>query len=190
MPDHVVLRRATGGDLRFLSDLASDPSVEPFLMPGASEQHVLRALADEESLFVIESPKGDRVGGLALQVFSRHSGICELTRLMVRPDRRRAGIASAAVALVCQDAVADLGMHRIQAEVYGDNLASQKLFEQVGFAREGTRRRAYWRRGGWLDGVMYGLLAEELKAQQEARLWRHPRTSPEGDQTGSDIDQL
>jgi hypothetical protein len=25
-----------------------------------------------------------------------------------------------------------------------------------------VRRRAYWRRDRWLDGVMYGLLDEEL----------------------------
>lgn len=30
------------------------------------------------------------------------------------------------------------------------------------FRQEGIRRRAYWRRGQWLDGVLYGLLDEEL----------------------------
>jgi RimJ/RimL family protein N-acetyltransferase len=27
---------------------------------------------------------------------------------------------------------------------------------------EGIRRQAYWRRGRWIDGVMFGILAEEL----------------------------
>jgi RimJ/RimL family protein N-acetyltransferase len=53
-------------------------------------------------------------------------------------------------------------MHRIQLEVYGDNDAAQRAFERAGFRREGTRRRAYWRRDAWQDGVLYGLLADEL----------------------------
>jgi RimJ/RimL family protein N-acetyltransferase len=81
---------------------------------------------------------------------------------MVSPERRRAGVASEAVRLACRHALVDRGMHRVQAEVYGDNVAAQRLFERVGFVHEGTRRSAYWRRERWLDGVLYGLLAEEL----------------------------
>jgi RimJ/RimL family protein N-acetyltransferase len=58
--------------------------------------------------------------------------------------------------------VVEHGLHRIETQVYGDNLRGQRLFERAGFMREGTRRRAYWRREQWLDGVYYGLLAEEL----------------------------
>jgi RimJ/RimL family protein N-acetyltransferase len=36
------------------------------------------------------------------------------------------------------------------------------VFERAGFVREGVRRRAYDRAGGWQDGVFFGLLAEEL----------------------------
>jgi RimJ/RimL family protein N-acetyltransferase len=81
---------------------------------------------------------------------------------MIVPRRRGAGIGSQAVRLACGLAFAQGGMHRVQAEVYSDNLASQRLFERVGFTREGVRRRAYWRRDRWLDGVMYGLLDDEL----------------------------
>jgi RimJ/RimL family protein N-acetyltransferase len=65
----------------------------------------------------------------------------------------------------CRHALHDHDMHRVQAECYGDNPAAHRLFERAGFTREGTRRRAYWRRGGWLDGVLFGLLAEELSPE-------------------------
>ena len=32
-----------------------------------------------------------------------------------------------------------------------------------GFTREGVRRKAYWRNDEWVDGVLYGLLAEEAE---------------------------
>jgi RimJ/RimL family protein N-acetyltransferase len=82
---------------------------------------------------------------------------------MVDPAVRRAGIGGRAVALACRRALLDHGFHRVQAETYGDNLAGQRLFERVGFVREGVRRRAYWRRDEWLDGVLFGILAEELR---------------------------
>ena len=58
--------------------------------------------------------------------------------------------------------VRNLGYHRVQLEVYGFNEPAQRLFERAGFTREGTRRRAYWRQGEWTDGVLYGLLEEDL----------------------------
>jgi hypothetical protein len=65
-------------------------------------------------------------------------------------------------------ALADHGLHRIQAEVYGDSLAAQALFNWAGFTREGTRRTAYWRRGGWQDGVLFGMLADELSSARDS----------------------
>lgn len=177
MPPELELRLASDRDLGFLSALAGEPSVEPFLAPGAGDEDRLRTLlaetaseGDPSGLFVIgsvggESVDGELVGGLALKLVSRNSRICELTRLMVSPQVRGRGIASGAVRLACRHALVEHDFHRVQAETYGDNLAGQRLFERVGFAREGVRRRAYWRRDQWIDGVLYGLLVDELRGQ-------------------------
>jgi RimJ/RimL family protein N-acetyltransferase len=167
-PD-ISLEPATEVDITFLSALAADPAVAPFLMVGASDADSLRSLLTRDSpdgmpvgLFVIRLPAGERVGGLALRIINRRSRICELSRLMISTYRRRTGIAAAAVTRACRLALVDFDLHRIQAEVYGDNLPGQALFERVGFVREGTRRRAYWRRGQWQDGILFGMLADEL----------------------------
>jgi RimJ/RimL family protein N-acetyltransferase len=165
----VSLVPATEDDLPFLYALASHPAVEPFLAVGAGERDVLRGLLDDalrepgpNGLFLIRSSEGESLGGLRLRVVNQRSRICELSRLMIRPDKRRAGVATAAVMLACRKVLVDHGLHRIQLEVYGDNLPGQALFERIGFVREGTRRRAYWRRNCWQDGVQFGMLAEEL----------------------------
>lgn len=163
------LREATDDDITYLMALAADPRVEPFLAVAAADEDRLRALMSAPGpapgsggLLVIESADGEALGGLGLTVVNVRSRICEISRVMVRPDRRRSGIALAAVRLACRHALHDHGMHRIQAECYGDNPVAHSLFERAGFTREGTRRRAYWRRGGWLDGVLFGLVADEL----------------------------
>ncbi len=166
------LAAATEDDLPFLSELAADPEVEPFLAFGAAEGERLRALLhapgpapDSTALLRIESDGGDTLGALALSLVNPRSRICDISRVMIRPDRRRSGIAGTAIELACAHALVDHGMHRVQTECYGDNHTAHRLFERAGFTREGIRRRAYWRRGGWLDGVMFGLLAEEFSLE-------------------------
>jgi RimJ/RimL family protein N-acetyltransferase len=163
------LRSAGSADLPYLAALANDPQVEPFLVPGAGNEERLRALlaearepGDPSGVFVIALREGARVGALTLRLVSRNSRIVEVTQLMVSPEARGAGVATAAVRLACELAFREHEMHRVQAESYGHNVAGQRVFERAGFTREGTRRRAYWRNGGWLDGALYGILAEEF----------------------------
>jgi len=163
---------ATEDDLPFLSELAADPAVEPFLAFGAAEDERLRPLLHapgpapgSTALLRIDSDTGDRLGALALSLINPRSRICDISRVMIRPDRRRAGIGSTAIEVACAHALSEHGMHRVQTECYEDNHAAHRLFESVGFTCEGIRRRAYWRRGGWLDGVMFGLLAEEFSSE-------------------------
>lgn len=171
MPPELKLRAASTADLAYLAALASDPEVEPFLAPGAGDEERLRAFlaetrepGDPSGLLVIQRRDGEAVGAFALQLISRNSRIAELTRLMISPAARREGIGTAAVRLACELAFVGHGLHRVQAETYGDNLPGQRLFERAGFTREGTRRRAYRRRGEWIDGALYGILAEEFGA--------------------------
>jgi RimJ/RimL family protein N-acetyltransferase len=56
----------------------------------------------------------------------------------------------------------DLGFHRLQLEIYGFNERAQAHAERAGFIREGVRRKAYDRHGEWVDGVIYGLVREDL----------------------------
>ncbi len=138
--------------------------MEPYLAPGRGELVPLRELnAVEEpyGLYVIES-LGRPVGGLALTATGRSGSIAEISRVMVSSKARRLGVALEAIRLACRLMLKEHGRHRIETQVYGDNVAGQRLFERAGFTREGARRGAYWRRERWLDGVYYGLLAEEL----------------------------
>ncbi len=166
----LALRPVVDEDLDLLGTLARDPAVEPYLAPGAWERSSLSAWFERDpeggapptGAYVIESTAGTPLGGLVLTVVNRRHGICDLARVMVMPEARRAGAALAAIRLAARTALVDHGLHRLEAQVYGDNLAGQRLFERAGFAREGSRRRAYWRREQWLDGIHYGLLAEEF----------------------------
>ena len=55
-----------------------------------------------------------------------------------------------------------LGLRRVHAGCFADNEPSWRLMERLGMRREEhSRKTALHRSGEWLDGMNYGLLAEE-----------------------------
>ena len=78
------------------------------------------------------------------------------------PAFRGAKVADTAARLFQRHLFDDLGFHRVQMEIYGFNERAMRHAERAGFTREGLRRKAYWRNGEWVDGVLFGLVAEDL----------------------------
>ncbi len=81
------------------------------------------------------------------------------------------GMASLAVALVCDHAFGAVGLHRLQADIRPENGPSRRLVERLGFAREGLLRRYLDIDGAWRDHLAYGLLADDLPEGVLSR-WR------------------
>ena len=71
------------------------------------------------------------------------------------------GIASLAVALVCDHAFGPARLHRLQADIRPENGPSQRLVERLGFQPEGVLRRYLDIDGDWRDHRCYALLAED-----------------------------
>ena len=71
------------------------------------------------------------------------------------------GIATEAVTAVCAEVFRHSPIHRIEATVVPENVASARVLAYVGFVKEGTRRQAALQESSWLDCDLYGLLKEE-----------------------------
>lgn len=54
-----------------------------------------------------------------------------------------------------------LNLHRLDAEILGDNAASEKCAKHVGFLLEGVRREAVHKDGFYIDSLVFGLLRSE-----------------------------
>jgi [ribosomal protein S5]-alanine N-acetyltransferase len=83
------------------------------------------------------------------------------------------GMASLAVALVCDHAFGEVGLHRVEADIRPENLPSQRLVERLAFRREGLLRRYLDIDGDWRDHISYALLAEDLPGGVLAQWKRH-----------------
>jgi RimJ/RimL family protein N-acetyltransferase len=164
------LRRATPDDVDFMADLAGHEDVEPFMAAVSARDResllaeVERSEAEPEHYgrFIVEV-EGQRAGVMAFEVFSHRSRIADLRSLMLLPDFRGRGIADAAARLLVRHLLFDLDYHRVQLECYGFNERAIKHAERAGFVQEGVKRNAYWRHGEWVDGVIFGLVREDLE---------------------------
>lgn len=166
----VAIRRARPDDVPFLADLVGHGDVAPFLaaVRPADEASLAELVARSErepelfGLLVIEVD-GERAGTVEFEVVNRRSRIASLGGLALAPRFRGRGVADEAARLLQRHLLREVGLHRLQMEVYGFNERAQRHAERAGFVREGVRRKAYWRQGTWVDGVLYGLVAEDLE---------------------------
>jgi steroid Delta-isomerase len=188
----VSLRRAELGDVDFLLELVRHEDVQPFLGAVAAADaesfaaEVERSLAEPHDFgrFVI-AVDGERAGTCGFEIANRRSAVAHLERLAVHPDFRGRRISDDAARLLQRHLFHDLGYHRLQLEIYGFNERAQLHAERSGYVREGVKRGAYWRRGGWVDGILYGLLSEEVELPEGVRLLHdHVVRFNEGIRTG------
>jgi RimJ/RimL family protein N-acetyltransferase len=168
------LRRADPDDVDFFAELTTHEGVEPYL--AASRPRERDALLEEIARsqeepaefgrFVVEVEKDRkwaRAGAMGFELANRRSRIANLSNLAIHPDFRGRRLSDRAAKLLQRYLLFELDFHRLQLEIYGFNERAQRHAERAGFVHEGARRLAYWRHGKWVDGVIYGLVREDLE---------------------------
>jgi RimJ/RimL family protein N-acetyltransferase len=164
----VSIRPAGAGDVEFLVDLYGDEEVRPFLAAAGSYDRdgVAARVAqgqDEGGVMLVEL-EGARAGAMAWELTNRRSAIVHVSGLAIHPRFRGRRVADEAARLLQQHLIHERGFHRIELEIYGFNERAQRHAERSGFVREGVKRKAYRQKDGWVDGVLYALVAEDLEA--------------------------
>ena len=163
----VSIRPAGAADVEFLVELYADTDVRPFLAAAGSYDRdgVLAKVAQDPErggVMVVEL-EGERAGAMVWELTNRRSGIVHVSGLAVHPRFRGRRVADEAARLFQRHLIHERGFHRIELEVYGFNERAQRHAERSGFVREGVKRQAYRHGDGWADGVLYGLVAEDLE---------------------------
>lgn len=166
----VMLRPATQEDVPFLAGLLDSPVVAPYLAASrahgteAVEADVERGEREPESfgLLVIEIDR-ETAGTVTWESVNRRSRIAAVSGLALSPSVRGQGHGPAVVEALVALLVRERGYHRLQMEVYAFNERALRHAERAGWIREGVRRKAYWRDGTWVDGVLFGIVEEDLR---------------------------
>lgn len=101
-----------------------------------------------------------------LEVAETAKGVEAELGWVLDPAHTGSGYATEAMRAVIDVCFGALGLRRVQAGCFADNEPSWRLMERLGMRREEfSRKTALHRSGEWLDGMNYGLLAEEWPAR-------------------------
>ena len=66
-----------------------------------------------------------------------------------------------ALALAMDQCFFGVGLHRVEATIRPENMASRRVVEKLGFREEGVRRRCLHIDGAWHDHICYALTVED-----------------------------
>jgi RimJ/RimL family protein N-acetyltransferase len=169
----LTVRPATSADLRTVFEVRTLPEVAQWMpeRPTSYPEFVLRfgELGILARTLVMELD-GDVIGDLYLHVtdawaqedVAGEAGQEAEIGWCLSPAHQGHGyVAEGAVELV-RICFEDLGVRRITAAAFADNVPSLRIMERLGMRQENHGIRDSLHRDlGWIDGVVYALLAEE-----------------------------
>ncbi|MEV6181545.1 GNAT family protein [Streptomyces sp. NPDC052015] len=170
--EKTVLRPFTEADAETMGEIIGDPEVIRFTFPANGDLTLPRLRSwygtrstrpDRLDLAVTDRATGELVGEVVLHEWDPHARSCTF-RTLIGPRGRGRGLGTEATRLIVGHGFEQLGLHRIQLELYGDNARARRVYEKVGFVVEGVRREAALRNGVWVDEVLMALLDREWAA--------------------------
>ncbi|MFC2951127.1 GNAT family N-acetyltransferase [Marinicaulis aureus] len=109
---------------------------------------------------IVEREDGDALGRATL--IPRERDIWEIG-IMLCPGAQGRGLAMKALADIIDDGFDNRGARRIFADIDTDNTPSIRLFERLGFQREGVLRGTWLTHIGERDSVIFGLLRSDKR---------------------------
>ncbi|WP_392757444.1 GNAT family N-acetyltransferase [Streptomyces sp. LN590] len=119
---------------------------------------------DRLDLAVTDRATGEVVGEVVLYDWNPTSRSCAF-RTLIGPAGRGRGLGTEATRLIVGYGFEQVGLHRIQLDVYPHNHRARRVYEKVGFVEEGVRRHAQLRDGVWLDELVMSILSHEWNAR-------------------------
>ena len=173
----LLLRPVRDDDLDTMLAYRNDPRVYEWLLrttvdPAEYRKTWLGTLENPRDYSVVAELDGAVIGDGTLEVEdgmgqdkSPESRGCEaLIGYTLSPEHAGRGYATEIARELLMVAFGDLGLRRVTAGCYADNLASARILEKIGMRREEHGVKDSWHQErGWIDGYTYAILREEWK---------------------------
>lgn len=148
MNDQVVNRYlASGGDytLEKLKDYLS----------GVERSDIL--------FWAISTENQGHIGNIKIDPVDLHRGVGEYGIMMGQRSEWGKGYAGEASRVVLDYCFGEAGLRKVALGVVAENLAAVKLYEKLGFQREGVFRKHEWHDEKWCDVLRMSIFKEEMR---------------------------
>lgn len=156
-----------GDYLRWINDTGNDEFTEHAQSPHSLDE--LERFAQNKWrdysciwLAIIEDKTNKHIGNIELCNIDRVHKKAEYKIILDKASQGK-GYGSEASYLLLRHAFSVLNLHRIYLGVNDDNQRAVRLYEKLGFVREGILRETFLRDGKWGSSFIMGLLVNEFK---------------------------
>ncbi len=140
MEANLTLRAAAAGDLDAIMAIERTPGFERWVGRSSAEEH--RAMMNDANYAYLVGEADDAVVAFAiLRDLGDQHGNRYLKRVAV--ERPGEGVGGAFLARVVDWAFDRVGAHRFWLDCFSHNARAQRVYEKLGFTRDGVLREAY-----------------------------------------------
>lgn len=175
----VVLRAMTRKDSGMILKMFNDPEIEQqvggWSFPLSAEQQDRwfdNHMNDADKRFVIEDSEFGAVGILRFSDLDWKNKEATIGFKIADQEHRGKGIGTDAYMAMIRYCFDELGLHRINASYFDNNIASKTVHQKCGFVEEGKTRESKFQNGRYYDMVFVGLLEREYRnLVSETRYW-------------------
>lgn len=178
--ERLVLRSLRPGDERDVFAYRSIPEVVRYI-PGEPKtlEQVQDMVAERATAGRIEPSQpictlavelnGRVIGDVLLHLDGPdgHDGRQAEIGWVLAPDKQGQGYATEAARELLRVAFEELGVHRVWAQLDGENDASARICTRLGMRREAYFVLASWFKGQWTDLAVYGIRADEWRTTSD-----------------------
>ncbi len=160
-----MIRKATQQDLAFIYGLYMHPKINEFLlyeeMPLQEFEPIYKELLGKEALFIYADNQQDVGMFKLLPLAHRTSHIAYLGGVGIHPDFAGKGQGTKMMEEIISYAIQQ-GFKRVELSTYVTNEKAIRLYEKVGFEKEGVLRKfAYLKsRNVYIDEVLMSYIAD------------------------------
>lgn len=153
-------------------DWLNDPDVNQYLETRWDEQTMESIIEfvdfqrrnNHSILFAIILKEDNRhIGNIKIGPINEHHKHADVSYFIGEKSLWGRGIATEAINLICEFAFNELNLHKCEAGVYVEAIASWKALEKNGFKKEATFREHVISKGKYIDVYRYGLINSEFQ---------------------------
>ncbi|ANY72090.1 GNAT family N-acetyltransferase [Paenibacillus ihbetae] len=169
--ERLVCRKMTMEDAEqyhaWRNDLEVMQSTSPFLDTYTMEetrdfmQHVILGSASSKSYLLLLKESGKPIGIMSLIHIDLKNRNAECILDIGDKDCWGQGYGAEAMRLLLDYAFLEMNLHRLGLRVFSFNQRAIRLYEKVGFTREGSARQSLFRGGSLHDVIYMGILQNE-----------------------------
>jgi RimJ/RimL family protein N-acetyltransferase len=180
--EKIYLRPVEAENAKFLSKGENDPIVRESLFLAlpislSNEQEKIEQLLKSKEaivLIIVEKETDKPVGQTALFRIDYISRSAIFYIAILDPAYWSKGFGSEATKLMVDYSFKTLNLNRIQLHVCAENTPAIKIYERVGFIKEGVLRQAMFRNDNYVDFWVMGILRSDWLKQKNSQRINEP----------------